>query len=100
MNRLGNNFVDGTEEKSMEHQESMEKAIKKKKKRKIYCPGFINLAQMIFLKPKSRKENWQVDRNKGKIPEICISEKIHEGSKRIANFLMKIMGPSLIYKSL
>lgn len=55
---------------------------------------------MIFLKPESRKENWQADRNKGKIPEICISEKIHEGSKRIANFLMKIMGPSLIYKSL
>lgn len=42
MNRLGNNFVDGMEEKSMEHQESMEKATKKK--RKIYCPGFINLS--------------------------------------------------------
>lgn len=32
MNRLGNNFVDGMEEKSMEHQESMEKATKKKEK--------------------------------------------------------------------
>lgn len=38
MNRLGNNFVDGTEEKSMEHQESMEKAIKKKKKKKNILP--------------------------------------------------------------